>query len=124
MKTILIAEDDPETRFLIAKALEPLGHTLVTADDGETALAQAEQHRPDLVLLDVLMPRGDGYAVCRTLRGRPAFDGTKIVFLSARVYAADRRQGAGLGADAFVTKPFSVAHLRQTVTELLDEGGD
>lgn len=121
MKTILVAEDDSVTRMLIEKALAPLGHTIVTAENGKEALEQAERHHPDLVLLDVLMPQGHGYSVCRTLRERPEFTGLKIVFLSSKAYQADRNQGMALGADAFITKPFNVNELRSTISTLLGE---
>ena len=124
MKTILIAEDDPETRFLIQKAIEPLGHRIVTAGDGVEALEQAGLHRPNLVLLDVLMPQGHGYSVCRALRARPEMAATKIVFLSSKAYTADRRQAMQLGADGYLTKPFNVLELRQAVTEMLSGGPD
>lgn len=119
MGTILVAEDDDVTRTLVVRVLEGMGHQVVTATSGTEALEQAERHRPDLVITDVMMPRGHGYALCQQLRERPHLSAVKIVFLSSKSYEVDRKHAFDLGADEFLTKPFDVSQLKRTVTDLL-----
>ena len=95
------------------------GHEVRTATDGEGALAAVREAAPDLLLLDVMMPRGNGYEVCRTLRADRAYDGVRIVMLTARAQEADYREGLTLGADAYVSKPFAISDVVGCVTELL-----
>lgn len=103
-RTILVVDDDPHIRQLLVFALGKAGLDTVEAEDGEAALAAAEAHAPDLVVLDINMPRMDGLEVCRRLRS--AGD-TPILFLSSRDDEIDRVLGIELGADDYVTKPFS-----------------
>ncbi|MBI4641353.1 MAG: response regulator [Candidatus Tectomicrobia bacterium] len=121
MKTILVADDDATTLHLIVEVLKPMGYNIVTASNGQEAIQQAEHHRPDLLILDVLMPQGHGFEVCGKLRQRSEFDSTKILILTAKAYPADRNQAMQVGADSFMTKPFVVGDLRKTVTDLLAE---
>lgn len=125
MKTILIADDDSDTVSLIMKALQPLGYEMIGAGSGQEALEKVEQCRPDLLLLDVLMPQGHGFAVCKSLRDRPEFAQMKILFLTSKAYPADREQALLLGADGFINKPFNIEDLQKTVAALLaDAGGE
>ncbi len=103
-RTILIADDDPHIRQLLAFALTKAGLTPVEAEDGEAALAAVAAHAPDLVVLDINMPRMDGIEVCRRLR---ADSDVPILFLSSRDDEIDRVLGIELGADDYVVKPFS-----------------
>ena len=103
-RTILIADDDPHIRQLLAFALGKAGLDVVEAEDGEAALASAQASPPDLVVLDINMPRMDGIEVCRRLR---AAGDVPILFLSSRDDEIDRILGIELGADDYVTKPFS-----------------
>ncbi len=121
MKTILIAEDDSSTLELIVAVLQPLGHNIVTATNGQEAIRQAEQVRPDLLVLDIIMPQGHGFVVCKELRGRSEFDRMKILVLTSKAYAADERQAMELGADAFMNKPFAIKDLQNEVTTLLSQ---
>ncbi len=95
------------------------GHDVRTATDGAATLAAVEDVAPDLLLLDVMMPRGNGYEVCRTLRASPNYNGVRIVMLTARGQESDQRKGLAMGADAYVTKPFAIADVIDTVTAVL-----
>ena len=96
------------------------GHGVTTATDGQAALAAILDTHPDLVLLDLMMPRGNGYEVCREVRGRPGYADVRIVMLTAKGRDADQRTGLDAGADAYVTKPFAVGEVVACVSALLE----
>jgi two-component system alkaline phosphatase synthesis response regulator PhoP len=109
MPTVLIVDDEQHIRLLIEQTLEELeddGVELITARDGEEALDAIANQHPDLVFLDVMMPKRDGYEVCRAIKGDPATAGTTIFLLTAKGQAVDREQGLAAGADDYLTKPF------------------
>jgi DNA-binding response OmpR family regulator len=108
-RSILIVDDEPHIRALLEQTLEDLeddGVELLTASDGEAALALIESERPDLVFLDVMMPRMNGYEVCRAVRSDLGLTDVTIVMLTAKGQDADRQRGLDVGADEFRTKPF------------------
>jgi DNA-binding response OmpR family regulator len=119
---VLIADDEPNIvvslRFLMKKS----GYETSVARDGDEALAEVERFRPDLVLLDAMMPRRDGFDVCRQLRASGWAD-LKIVMLTAKGREAEVAKGLDVGADAYVTKPFSTRDLVETVGRLIAGGG-
>jgi two-component system alkaline phosphatase synthesis response regulator PhoP len=109
MPTVLIVDDEQHIRLLIEQTLEELeddGVELITARDGDEALDAVANQHPDLVFLDVMMPRRDGFEVCRTIKGDPATAGTTVMLLTAKGQAFDREQGLAAGADDYLTKPF------------------
>ena len=114
---MLIVDDEPNIVVSLQFLMRKGGFETSVARDGEEALLEVERFRPDLVLLDVMMPRKDGYEVCQQLRSS-GWDDLKIVMLTAKGRESDH-QGSGLGADAYVTKPFSTSDLVDTVTRLL-----
>lgn len=114
--TILVVEDDENTSSLIALYLEREGYRPVTAGDGELALALAAQHRPDLVILDLMIPKVDGWEVCRRLRQDSE---VPVIMLTARGEEIDRVSGLTLGADDYVVKPFSPRELVARVKAVL-----
>jgi DNA-binding response OmpR family regulator len=116
---ILIAEDEPNIVASLEFLLQKEDYEVRVARNGEEALELVERFRPDLVLLDVMMPLRSGFDVCRKIRGNPALRRIKIVMLSARGRDVEREQGLALGADAYVTKPFSTKELLAKVSELL-----
>ena len=118
---ILIVDDEPNIAASLEFLLQRGGYDVRVAHDGEEALAQAESFRPELVLLDVMMPKLNGYEVCQRLRqgGRDV----KIVMLTARGREVDVEKGKALGADLYVTKPFSTRDLVAQVRELLGPAG-
>ena len=115
-QTILIIEDDENTRSLVALYLEREGFLPVTAGDGAKGLEQANRHRPDLVILDLMIPKMDGWEVCRRLRQESE---VPVIMLTARGEEIDRVAGLTLGADDYVVKPFSPRELVARVKAVL-----
>jgi DNA-binding response OmpR family regulator len=111
-RTILVVDDEPTLRETLAEALESEGHRVVTAADGREALAQFRAERPDLVLLDLMLPELSGIEVCRIIR---AESGVPIIMLTAKDAELDKVVGLELGADDYVTKPFSLRELTARV---------
>ena len=125
MKT-LIVDDDPELVQMLQLVVELGGHAVLTAASGEQALRQWERERPDVVLLDIGMPDMDGYEVCQRLRQRDPRRATAIIMFTARAAEADKQRAMEVGADEYVTKPFSVKQLiglLQTVPLRSEEPG-
>ena len=109
MPTVLIVDDEQHIRLLIEQTLEELeddGVELLTATNGEEALDVVANHHPDLVFLDVMMPRKNGFEVAAAIKGDPATAGTTVILLTAKGQAYDREQGLATGADQYLTKPF------------------
>jgi len=119
MKKILIADDEPNIVAAIEFLLKQRGHEVHTAEDGAAALAIVAEVVPDLVLLDVMMPRASGYDVCQAIRRRPEWRHIKIIMLSAKGRESEVVRGLTLGADLYVTKPFSTRALMAKVAGLL-----
>ena len=115
---VLIVDDEPNIVVSLQFLMRKAGYETDVARDGDEALREVESFRPDLVLLDVMMPRRDGYEVCRELRSS-GWDDLKIVMLTAKGRETEVAKGFDLGADAYVTKPFSTADLVDTVARLL-----
>ncbi|MEO7021118.1 MAG: response regulator transcription factor [Ktedonobacteraceae bacterium] len=113
---IVTADDDPQLLRLIARNLEFEGYDAITASDGEQALEQVERVAPDLVLLDVMMPKMDGFTVCQRVR---EFSSVPIIIITARGQDQDKVKGLDLGADDYLTKPFSVEELLARVRAAL-----
>ena len=119
MSTILLAEDDPDILHMVAFKLRRSGFDVLEATDGFTALQEARRRTPDLVLLDVRMPRMDGLAVCRELRAGPRTTGVPIIMLTARARPQDREQAYAAGATDYIVKPFSPRELVRRVEAAL-----
>ena len=117
--TILVVDDVPENVRLLEALLAPRGYDVVSATDGTAALELAESAQPDLVLLDVMMPELDGFEVCQRIRSNPAWSGTRIIMLTAKGREVERDKGLTLGADEYVTKPFSTRELVARVKQML-----
>lgn len=122
MSKILIAEDERDIRDLIDFTLSYNGYEVITASNGEDALELIQREMPDLILLDVRMPRKDGYEVCKALKTEPSTSGIPVVFLSAKGQEAEVEAGLQLGAEAYILKPFSPNELVVQVGNLLREG--
>ena len=119
---VLIVDDEPNIVVSLQFLMKQGGYETSVARDGDEALLEVERFRPDLVLLDVMMPRRDGYDVCQQLRSS-GWNDLKIVMLTAKGRETEIAKGLALGADAYVTKPFSTSELVATVTRLLAGGG-
>ena len=109
---VLVADDEPHLLRLVKFRLEREGYEVLTATDGESALKVAREERPDLCVLDVMMPKRSGFDVLRELRADDGFAGMKVIMLTARAQDRDVDVGFSLGADDYITKPFSPQELR------------
>jgi DNA-binding response OmpR family regulator len=116
---ILVADDDEDIRRLLRFRLERAGYGVVEARDGEEALALALQHRPDLAVMDVMMPKATGYEVTRRLREDESTRKIPVILLTARAQEADVSRGFEAGADDYLRKPFSPQELRARVQAIL-----
>jgi DNA-binding response OmpR family regulator len=120
-RRVLIAEDEPSILASLEFLLRESRYEVRAARDGEEALRLVESFAPELVLLDVMMPARSGLEVCQKIRENPAWRPIKVVMLTARGRASEIEKGLALGADAYVTKPFSTKELLARVRELLGE---
>jgi len=118
-RRILIADDEPNIVVSLEYLMKREGHAVSVARDGREALAAIRRERPDLVLLDVMMPAMSGFDVCQAVRADPALAGVRILMLTAKGRDTDLAKGTALGADAYMTKPFSTQELAARVRELL-----
>jgi len=119
MAKIVIAEDERDIRDLIAFTLRFAGHEVVTAVNGEEAVELAEKENPDLIMLDVRMPRMTGYDACRAIKAKPALVDIPVVFLSAKGQESEIETGMDAGAEEYFLKPFAPDELTARVREIL-----
>jgi DNA-binding response OmpR family regulator len=119
MSKILIAEDQADLREMIAFTLQLAGHEVISVADGLEAFNQAEEAKPDLIILDLHMPKLTGYQVCERLKARDEFHRTPIVIISAKGNADEVQAGLDAGAEEYIRKPFELDHLMQRVDALL-----
>ena len=118
-QVVLVADDDDDIRSLVAYRMEKAGYGVLQARDGEEAVRLALEHRPALAILDVMMPKADGYEVARRLREDDATKRMPIILLTARAQEADVQRGFDAGADDYIRKPFSPQELRARVQAIL-----
>lgn len=118
-KTVLVADDDADVLALVVRRLERDGYEVLTARNGGDALRAAQEHVPDLAVLDVMMPQLTGYEVTEHLRKDPATERIPVILLTARVQEADVSRGFAAGADDYIKKPFSPQELRSRVQAVL-----
>jgi CheY-like chemotaxis protein len=122
VKTVLIVDDEPTIRTLVNAILDGSGVRTLEAADGPEAIDMAHRYRPDLVLLDVVMPRMDGFTVCQRLKSERSMAHTPVFLLTALGQESDRQRAQRAGADGVIQKPFSPAVLRTTVDSVLNGG--
>ena len=120
VKTILVVDDEPDAVELVEFNLRAAGYSVITAEDGAEAIAKARKALPDLILLDVMLPEIDGMAGCKILKNDPATSSIPIIMLTAKAAEIDRILGLELGADDYVTKPFSPRELILRIKNLLN----
>lgn len=120
---ILIVDDEPNIVVSLEFLMKREGFETAVAEDGEAALEAIAARPPDLVILDVMLPKLNGFDVCRRVRAEPRWRGMKILMVTARGRETEVTKGLGLGADAYVTKPFSTKDLVAQVKQLLGQGG-
>ncbi len=116
---ILLVDDEPNILLSLQFLMKRAGYQVHTANDGEQALTEVEACVPDLILLDINMPKLNGYAVCERIRANPAWQQIRIVLLTAKGREVEKEKGLALGADAYITKPFSNQALIDKVQALL-----
>jgi len=118
-KRILVVDDEPNIVLSLEFLMKQAQYEVRTAEDGERAIRVLEQHPPDLILLDVNMPRRTGYEVCEVVRANPQWKNIRIIMLTAKGRDIEREKGLALGADDYITKPFSTQEVVDKVKELL-----
>jgi DNA-binding response OmpR family regulator len=119
--SVLVVDDEPNILLSLEFLMKRAGYEVRTAVDGDEALRTIAERRPDLVILDVTMPRRDGYEICQSIRTNAAWRGMRIILLTAKGREVEREKGMSLGADAYITKPFSTREVVDRVKELLAE---
>lgn len=125
MANIVIIEDEQDIATLVATKLRNAGHNVEVATDGAAGLERTMELKPDVVVLDVMLPTIDGFTICETIRTELGGESAPIiVLLSARSQIADRQRGVEAGCDAYIVKPFRPADLLAEVAELLERRGD
>ncbi len=118
-KKVLIVDDEPNIAISVEFLMRREGFEVLVAHDGEEGLARTRSDRPDLVVLDVMMPKLDGFEVCKAIRAEPDLQGVRILMLTAKGRAAEIEKGLSLGADAYIPKPFATRELVAKAKELL-----
>lgn len=119
---VLIIDDETELVELMRMRLEANGYKVGFAYDGEAGLEKARSEKPDLIILDIMLPKKDGYKVCELLKNDAAFSRIKIIIFTARAQQEDLKRGREAGADAYITKPFDPQALLSKIRELLPGG--
>lgn len=120
-KKILVVDDEPDMVKAIALRLEASGFEVTLAYDGQEAMDKVQAARPDLIILDLMLPRIDGYKVCRLLKFDVKWRDIPIIMLTARAQESDKIMGQEVGADAYLTKPFKTEELMATVNQLVKQ---
>lgn len=123
MTKILIAEDEPDIRDLVAFTLRFAGYEVITGSNGEEAVQVAQKEYPDLILLDVRMPRMTGYEACKLIKADPKLKDVPVVFLSAKGQEAEIQDGMDAGAEEYLLKPFAPDQLTERVRSILAKFG-
>ncbi len=121
-RDVLIVDDEPNIVLSLQFLMKKAGFQVRVARDGEEALAEVARTVPDLMLLDVMMPKRDGFDVCQTIRANPAWKSVRIIMLTAKGRDIEREKGLALGADDYITKPFSTRDVLAQVERLLAAG--
>lgn len=121
---VLIVDDEPSIIVSLEFLMQQRGYVLRVARDGDEAMNILDVFQPDLVLLDVMLPGRNGYEICQAIRQEPRLNHTKVILLTAKGRSTDMDKGLAVGADAYVTKPFSIHELTAKVERLLTDEGN
>lgn len=122
-KKILVVDDEPDVASLLTLMLKSQGYAVVTASDGQEALEKARGEAPDLILLDVMLPRMDGYKVARMLKFDENYSHIPIIMLTAKIQDRDKQTGLEMGANDYLTKPFDTTVLLNKIKDILEKKG-
>ena len=120
-RSVLVVDDEPNIVLSLEFLIKQAGYEVRIARDGDAALKAIEERLPDLVLLDVMMPKRDGFDVCETIRANPVWKEIPIIMLTAKGRDIEREKGLALGADAYITKPFSTRDALDQIRQFLGE---
>jgi CheY-like chemotaxis protein len=123
MGRVLVVDDEPDVLLLCRLNLQQLGHEVLEASEGTSALKLARERRPDVIVLDLMLPGMTGYEVLETLKRDPETSNIPVLVLTAKSLRADRERSHGLGASSFLTKPFLPSELCELVESLVPSGG-
>ncbi len=121
-RKILVVDDEPNVIRSLTFVLEKEGYDVSSATNGEGAMAKIQESKPDLMFLDVMMPKKNGYEVCKEVKSNPSLSDIHIIMLTAKGQQADREKGLNAGADEFMTKPFSLKMIVGKVKKILEDG--
>ncbi|MCK5655472.1 MAG: response regulator [Candidatus Aureabacteria bacterium] len=121
MKKILFVDDEPQLVEMVKIRLEANNYEVILASDGEQALEKARGEKPDLIILDIMLPKMDGYKVCRMLKFDDKYSSIPVIMLTARSQESEKSMGEEVGADAYIIKPFEPQMLLGKIKELLKE---
>lgn len=119
---VLLVEDNPQNRYLVTFLLENSGYDVVVAEDGEQALVAVEEHVPDLILMDVQLPKLDGYEATRRIKADKRYSSIPLVALTAHSMKGDQGKALAAGCDDYITKPVDAEHLLRRIDALLNGG--
>jgi DNA-binding response OmpR family regulator len=120
---VLVVDDEANILLSLEFLMKKAGYDVCTARDGEEALAEMRKARPDLVLLDVMMPKRNGFDVCEMIRANPEWKDVRVIMLTAKGRDVERKKGLAVGADDYISKPFSTREVVERVSEWLDGAG-
>lgn len=115
MKTILVVDDNEDSRELVKKILKKQGYTIIEAVDGEDAIAKAIAYRPDLILMDISIPKIDGYEATKRLKSRPDFKDTPIIAFTAHAMRGDQEKALQAGCNGYISKPINVREFPEQI---------
>lgn len=118
-KRILVVDDEPDLVETLSFRLEASGYEVIKADDGQKGLDKARSEKPDLIILDLMLPKLDGYKVCRMLKFDEVYKNIPIILFTARAQEQDKKMGQDVGADGYITKPFEPQVLLAKIQELI-----
>lgn len=119
MKKILVTDDEPNILTVVSARLKNYGYEVITASDGEEARRKVKEAKPDLVLLDIMLPKIDGLTLCKEFKSNPELSHMRVVLFSAKVKSDYKEKLEDLGADGYITKPFQPLELQAVLAELL-----
>ncbi len=119
--SILIVDDEPNILLALQFLMKKAGYVVRSAKDGVEALTEIARERPDLVLLDVMMPKLDGFSVCQRIRDTPEWRDVRVIMLTARGRDVERQKGLDIGADDYITKPFSTKDALDRIAAVLSK---
>lgn len=120
-KRILLVDDEKDLVYAVTMQLEAAGYEVVAAYDGKEALDKAKKEKPDLIILDLMLPKMDGYKVCRMLKFDQKYRKIPVIMFTARAQEADKKMGEEVGADAYITKPFDPQALLEKIKKFLKD---